>query len=177
MRPSDAGRDGSSSGSNAENAHQCTGWGASRGETPSCLSCGNTVFDRRPGGKSRMTRERPVRICEGGEVRSLSADDVICHCRSLRQAELLRRRLADRLTACGLTLHPEKTKIVRCVDEDRPGGHPNQKFKFLGYEFRSRLARRKGGKVGVSFCPAVSPEALKAIRQEVRGWRLNLRSD
>jgi hypothetical protein len=23
------------------------------------------VFDRRPGGKSRMTRERPVRICEG----------------------------------------------------------------------------------------------------------------
>ena len=105
------------------------------------------------------------------------ADDVICHCRSLRQAELLRRRLADRLAACGLTLHPEKTKIVRCVDEDRPGDHPNQKFKFLGYEFRSRLARRRGGKVGVSFSPAVSPEALKAIRQEVRGWRLNLRSD
>jgi len=31
------------------------------------------VCGRRLGGKSRMTRECPVRICEGGEVRFLSA--------------------------------------------------------------------------------------------------------
>src|SRR5262249_38290490 len=40
-RPSDNGRDGSSSGSNAENVRRCTGWGASRDGTPNCLSCGN----------------------------------------------------------------------------------------------------------------------------------------
>jgi len=105
------------------------------------------------------------------------ADDVICHCRSDKQAAMLRRRLSERLETCGLTLHPDKTKIVRCVDEDRPGAYEHQKFKFLGYEFRPRLARRRGGKVGVSFSPAAAPEALKAIRHEVRRWRLHLRND
>jgi hypothetical protein len=47
--------------------------GASRDGTPSCLSRGNKAYDRRLGGKSRMTRERPVRFCEGGGVRFLSA--------------------------------------------------------------------------------------------------------
>ena len=36
-------RDGSSSGSSVENAHPCTGWGALRGGTPICLSCGNSA--------------------------------------------------------------------------------------------------------------------------------------
>ena len=55
--PRDNGRDGSSSGSNAENVRRCTGWDASRDGTPNCLSCGNTACGRRLEGKSRMTRE------------------------------------------------------------------------------------------------------------------------
>src|SRR5215470_12573476 len=76
-RRTDNGRDGSSSSSNAENERRCTGWGASRDGTPNCLSCGNKACDRRLGGKSRMTRERPVRICEGGEGGLLSATRLI----------------------------------------------------------------------------------------------------
>ena len=78
---------------------------------------------------------------------------------------------------CGLTLHPEKTKIVYCKDDDRRGNPPDHKFDFLGYTFRPRLSRRRGGKVGVSFSPAASDKALKAIRQTVRSWSLHQRSD
>jgi RNA-directed DNA polymerase len=105
------------------------------------------------------------------------ADDAICHCRSEEQAAALRNALEKRFVECGLTLHPEKTKIVYCKDDDRRGDHPDHKFDFLGYTFRPRLSRRRGGKVGVSFSPAASDKALKEIRQTVRGWSLHERSD
>lgn len=105
------------------------------------------------------------------------ADDAICHCQTEEQAVALRDALEKRFADCGLTLHPEKTKIVYCKDDDRRGSHSNHKFDFLGYTFRPRLARRRGGKVGVSFSPAASDKALKIIRQTVRGWSLHERSD
>jgi len=105
------------------------------------------------------------------------ADDVICHCQTEEQAVALRIALERRFADCGLTLHPEKTKIVYCKDDDRRGDYPTYKFDFLGYTFRPRLARRRGGKIGVSFSPAVSDKALKAIRQTVRRWSLPRRSD
>ncbi|WP_200343339.1 group II intron reverse transcriptase/maturase [Rhodovibrio sodomensis] len=105
------------------------------------------------------------------------ADDVICHCRSEAQATALWASLDGRLAACGLTLHPGKTKIVYCKDEDRRGDHPNQAFDFLGYTFRPRLARRRGGRIGVSFSPAASAKALTEIRRTIRGWGLHNRSD
>jgi hypothetical protein len=105
------------------------------------------------------------------------ADDAICHCRTEEQAAALRVALEKRFADCGLTLHPEKTKIVYCKDDDRRGNHPAHKFDFLGYSFRPRLARRWAGKIGVSFSPAASDKALKAIRQTVRSWSLQRRSD
>ncbi len=105
------------------------------------------------------------------------ADDAICHCQIEEQAVALCDALEKRFADCGLTLHPEKTKIVYCKDDDRRGNHSNHKFDFLGYTFRPRLARRRGGKVGVSFSPTARDKALKAIRQTVRGWSLHERSD
>lgn len=105
------------------------------------------------------------------------ADDGICHCRSEAQARMLLAVLAKRFAECGLTLHPEKTKIVYCKDDDRRGDYPDHSFDFLGYTFRPRLSRRKGGKVGVLFSPAVSNKARKKIGQTVRRWALHERSD
>jgi RNA-directed DNA polymerase len=105
------------------------------------------------------------------------ADDAICHCTSEAEASALRRSLEERFADCGLTLHPEKTKIVYCKDDDRRGTYPNQKFDFLGYTFRPRLSRRRRDTFGVSFSPAASDKALKAIRHTVRSWRLHERSD
>jgi RNA-directed DNA polymerase len=105
------------------------------------------------------------------------ADDAICHCCSEEQAKALRESIEKRFAECELILHPEKTKIVYCKDEDRPGNYPNEKFDFLGYGFRPRLSRRRGGKFGVSFSPAASSKALQRIRQTVRSWSLSRRSD
>jgi Bacterial extracellular solute-binding proteins, family 5 Middle/Group II intron, maturase-specific domain len=40
-----------------------------------------------------------------------------------------------------------------------------------------RLAKWRGGLYGVSYLPAASPKAPKAIRQAIRGWSLHTRSD
>jgi RNA-directed DNA polymerase len=105
------------------------------------------------------------------------ADDIICHCRSEREALKLRQVLDQRFAECGLVLHPEKTKVVYCKDTNRKGDHAIIQFDFLGYTFRPRLAKWRGGLFGVSFLPAASPTALKAIRQAIRGWSLQTRSD
>jgi group II intron reverse transcriptase/maturase len=103
------------------------------------------------------------------------ADDIVCHCRGESEARRLKTYLEQRLGECGLELHPEKTKIVYCKDEDRKGDYPVIRFDFLGYTFRPRLSRNRWGKFFVNFSPAISNKAAKAIRQEVRNWRRQLR--
>jgi RNA-directed DNA polymerase len=105
------------------------------------------------------------------------ADDAICHCATEAQALELLRALERRFAECQLRLHPQKTKIVYCKDANRPGEYPERSFDFLGYTFRSRMAVGRGRKRFVSFIPAVSDKAAKRMRQEVRKWRLHLRSD
>jgi RNA-directed DNA polymerase len=104
-------------------------------------------------------------------------DDAVVHCRSESQARRVRDAIAARLAQVGLELHPGKTRIVYCKDEDRTGSHEHVKFTFLGFEFRPRLAKNRHGKHFVSFLPAVSPEAMKAMGQEIRSWHLARRSD
>jgi len=103
------------------------------------------------------------------------ADDIICHCKSQRQATWLKARIEERFARCGLTLNRAKTTIVYCKDDDRPGNYPNQSFDFLGFTFRPRRAKDKKGKYFVSFLPAVSNKAAKAMRQAVRKLGLNRR--
>ena len=105
------------------------------------------------------------------------ADDGIAHCVSLKQAEYLLSKLKERFVKCGLELHPDKTKIVYCKDDDRKGNYGNTSFDFLGYTFRPRGAKNKYGKYFTSFLPAISDKAKKAIRKKVRGWKLQLKPE
>ena len=105
------------------------------------------------------------------------ADDAIVHCRTEREAQEVRAAIAGRLQNCRLELHPEKTKVVYCKDDDRRGNYPNEKFDFLGYTFRPRRSKNRYGKFFINFSPAVSDKAGKAIRAEIRSWKLHLRSD
>ncbi len=105
------------------------------------------------------------------------ADDEVCHCQTQQQAEELLAALKQRFNDCRLELHPEKTRIVYCKDDDRRGDYAVTSFEFLGFTFRPRLSKNRWGKFFVNFSPAVSNKATKAIRQEVRRWKLHLRSD
>lgn len=60
------------------------------------------------------------------------ADDGVCHGRREDQAQRRRQELAQRFAACRLELHPQKTKIVSCKDDDRRGPYPHERFDFLG---------------------------------------------
>jgi RNA-directed DNA polymerase len=105
------------------------------------------------------------------------ADDAIVHCSTESEAEEVRSAIAARLQECRLELHPTKTKVVYCKDDDRRGTYPNEKFDFLGYTFRPRRSKNRHGKYFINFSPAVSDKAGKAIRAEMRSWKLHLRSD
>ena len=90
------------------------------------------------------------------------ADDAIVHCKTRRQAEHVLDRIAQRMSEVGLTLHPEKTRIVYCKDGRRRAQHQHTAFTFLGFAFRGRGARSRNGRIFNGFLPAISPEALKA---------------
>lgn len=105
------------------------------------------------------------------------ADDIFAHCNSEVEANNLKEAIKQRLQDCKLELHPEKTRIVYCKDDERRGRHEHEKFDFLGYTFRARRSKNRHGKYFVNFSPAVSNKAAKAMRQKMRGWRLQLRSD
>ncbi|MCL5123950.1 MAG: group II intron reverse transcriptase/maturase [Deltaproteobacteria bacterium] len=105
------------------------------------------------------------------------ADDGVAHCRSKEDAEKLRASLEERFVECGLELHPTKTRIVYCKDEDRTGDHPETKFDFLGYTYRPRRSKNKHGKYFINFTPAVSSQAKKAMRQVIHDWRMHLKPD
>ena len=48
-------------------------------------------------------------------------DDVVVHCVSERQARYVLAAIGERMRQVGLTLHPEKTRIVYCQDDNRRG--------------------------------------------------------
>jgi group II intron reverse transcriptase/maturase len=101
------------------------------------------------------------------------ADDVVIHCKSLAQANMLHDKLKERLASCKLEMSPSKTKIVYCKDRERTGGYQEISFDFLGYTFRPRKSVAKDGAVSLNFLPAISSKAAKAIRQTVRDWGLS----
>jgi RNA-directed DNA polymerase len=105
------------------------------------------------------------------------ADDGICHCKTLAQAQQLRAALERRFAECHLELHPQKTRVVYCKDDDRRGAYPDHSFDFLGYTFRPRRSKNRWGKFFISFTPAVSNKAAKAMRSTLRSWALHNRSD
>jgi RNA-directed DNA polymerase len=100
------------------------------------------------------------------------ADDAIVHCRSERQARAVLDAIRGRFAQCGLELHPMKTRIVYCKDDDRPGTYEHIAFDFLGYTFQPRRAKNRWGKFFVSFLPAMSAKAAKTIRKTIREWRM-----
>jgi RNA-directed DNA polymerase len=100
------------------------------------------------------------------------ADDAIVHCRSEKQARTVLEAIRDRFLQCGLELHETKTRIVYCKDDDRPGNSESVRFDFLGYTFQPRRAKNRWGKYFVSFLPAISTKAAKAVRGTMREWRM-----
>jgi len=105
------------------------------------------------------------------------ADDAVIHCATKEAAEKLLKVLTTRFLECKLQLHPDKTGIVYCKDSNRRGTHDEIRFDFLGYTFRPRLAKNSSGEYFVSFIPAVSNKAMKAMKSKIRNMKACIKPD
>lgn len=76
------------------------------------------------------------------------------------------------MLACGLELHPDKTRIVYCKDDRRQSAHQHVCYEFLGYEFRTRRVKGNDGRFFNGFNPAMGPNEAKRIHETIRSWRL-----
>jgi RNA-directed DNA polymerase len=76
-------------------------------------------------------------MVRAGDELTRYADDLVILCKTEQEAQQALARLREELTGRGLTLHPEKTRLV---DMSQPGG-----FDFLGYHFErnEKRPRRK----------------------------------
>lgn len=105
------------------------------------------------------------------------ADDLVIHCKTEEEAKALLDAIKKRFQECKLELHPDKTKIVYCKDSNRKGNGQNEKFDFLGYTFRPRSSRNRYGKLFTNFSPAMSDKAKQKVRDVIKGWKKEIKSD
>jgi RNA-directed DNA polymerase len=85
------------------------------------------------------------------------ADDFVILCASEAEAQAALRQVSAWVTANGLTLHPDQTKVGDCQQ-------PGQGFEFLGYRFEA----------GMRF---VRAKSLKAFKDKVRARTIRSRGD
>jgi RNA-directed DNA polymerase len=96
------------------------------------------------------------------------ADDAVIHCVTERQAYEVRDAIGRWFADIGLSLHPEKTKIVYCKHGRRKLDRPVISFTFCGYAFRPRKAFNKAeGRAFTRFLPAVDPGKLEDMSRKV----------
>jgi len=105
------------------------------------------------------------------------ADDGLIHTQTKEQAEIFLGQLHERFQECGLKLHPDKTNVIYCKDSNRCNKYKTISFDFLGYTFKPRLVRSQKGLMFVSFTPAASATACKAMRDRIRRWKLKYRTE
>jgi len=118
------------------------------------------------------------KLSKAGHEAVRYADDIVVLCRSAEEAAAVLEDLREWMMGAGLTLHPEKTRIV---DMTVAGNY----FDFLGYRFlrtprgklmklvrpKSRAALRERLKPGTRRSSGLSFEAIVAnLNATLRGW-------
>ena len=97
------------------------------------------------------------------------ADDIVIHCRNIKEALRLLERIKQRFKDCRLELNREKSKIVYCRNNQKrqpPFKVRYQKFDFLGYTFKPRIVKERG-KIKSGFSPAISQKSITRIAREL----------
>jgi group II intron reverse transcriptase/maturase len=97
------------------------------------------------------------------------ADDIIVHCKNIKQALRLLEAIKKRLKDCKLELNNEKSKIVYCRSNQKkqpPFKVYYQKFDFLGFTFKPRIIKERG-KIKLGFTPAISQKNINRIGAEL----------
>ena len=104
------------------------------------------------------------------------ADDMIVHCNTENQALTLLDKIKNRLSECGLRVHPEKTRIVYCKEAGRPLKGRSVQFDFLGFSFLPILTRLRKGGFYLKFDCKMSRKSKKRIVNSLQKMKFHKKS-
>jgi group II intron reverse transcriptase/maturase len=97
------------------------------------------------------------------------ADDVVVHCNTKEQAEMVLEAIRTRLGQVKLQIKEAKTRIAYCKDYKRKQAHENVKFEFLGFSYQPRMRiSKRDGKPFMAFAAEISPSNRKKITEVIR---------
>ncbi len=100
------------------------------------------------------------------------ADDIVCHCNTMKEAVSLKQELEKRFTEVGLRLHPDKSHVVYVDTFKRY--NVKTSFTFLGYDFKLRVVKSpRTGKLARKCMPGASMKAMKEITKTIRSWNIH----
>ena len=99
------------------------------------------------------------------------ADDIVCHCKNMRDATSLRAALTQRLLEVGLQINDKKSNIVYVDTFER--WNVKTSFTFLGYDFKVRTLRRSNGVLFRKCMPGAAMKAMKKMTQTIKDWRIH----
>jgi group II intron reverse transcriptase/maturase len=99
------------------------------------------------------------------------ADDIVCHCKTMKEAMALKRKLCQRFGEVGLSLNEKKTQVVYV--DTFPRWNVAKSFTFLGYDFQLRTLRQSTGRLFRRCMPGASKKAMKHITETIKGWRIH----
>ena len=104
------------------------------------------------------------------------ADDIIIHARREQIAQSILKKLNKRFSACGLTIHSAKTRIV-CLDrsQNKAGTTEEHTFEMGGFGFAPRWVRVEG-EHQLLVLPSPSWASKKSIMDKIRGLQLHRRT-
>ena len=121
-----------------------------------------------------MRRELHVRFCEGGGVQFPSATRLMLCFQYREDAERVLEVLSKRFAKYGLTLHPEKTRLLAFGRSALPS-HPNAPqpatFDFLGFTHVCARSRRGRFTIHVRTIRTRLRRSVKAAAQWCRQHR------
>jgi RNA-directed DNA polymerase len=99
------------------------------------------------------------------------ADDIICHCRTMKEANQLKEHLKIRFSEVGLKINEQKSNLVYIDTFER--WNVKTCFTFLGYDFRVRTLKTAKGKLFRKCMPGASRKAMTRITKEIKSWRIH----
>jgi RNA-directed DNA polymerase len=104
------------------------------------------------------------------------ADDIIIHARREQIAQSILNKLHKRFTACGLTIHPTKTRIV-CLTRSQTNHNVDKVhgFEMGGFVFTPQWVQ-EAGEWKLLILPSPPKSAKKTIMDKLRSLRLHTRT-
>ena len=103
------------------------------------------------------------------------ADDIIIHVRREQIAQSILQKLQLRFSACGLMIHPTKTRII-CLERSQTKTTSEvHTFEMGGYEFKPQWVKVEG-EWKLRILPSPSKASKKSIMDKVRCLKLHTRT-